>query len=111
MAEEIQNVRAQYIVPLQSNIVRAQYIAALLLLTYLILAIAHAQIAHFGKTGYQNAPDEAAHFAYVKSLSQGVLLNPENSVNVPNGFGYEWHQPPLAYALAVPFLMFGPIGS
>lgn len=69
----------------------------LLLALYLIFAGLHARYAPTGATGYQNAPDEAAHVAYVRSLAQGHLPTQASSAADPQA--YEWHQPPLYYAL------------
>ena len=61
-----------------------------------------------GATGYQNAPDEAAHVAYIRSLAQGILPTQANSAGDP--FGYEWHQPPLYYRVGTLFLSLGEKG-
>lgn len=85
----------------------------LLLALYLCFAGIHAAVVPIGQTGYQNAPDEAAHMAYVRSVAAFRL--PTHSQQTPYtdqavGNGYEWHQPPLYYALAAPFLVFGERG-
>ncbi|HZP82743.1 MAG TPA: glycosyltransferase family 39 protein, partial [Chthonomonadaceae bacterium] len=77
----------------------------LLLLLYLGLAVAHAQLVPLGATGYQNAPDEAAHVVYVRAVAEGRLPTRSSGEKTPNG--YEWHQPPLYYFLAARFLPFG----
>lgn len=86
-----------------------RYALPALCLLYLIFAFLHAQFASVGATGYQNAPDEAAHIAFVQRVAQGGLpLPPENLAKElgftvwqanPGPFDYEWHQPPLYYAI------------
>lgn len=78
------------------------------MLIYLGLATAHAMLAPTGYTGLQNAPDEAAHLVYVRTLAAGHLPVQAAAAADPNG--YEWHQGPLYYALAVPLLRFGDRG-
>ncbi len=85
-----------------------RYAVPLLLILYLAGAIFHASVMPTGATGYQNAPDEAAHVAYIRSLSQGVLPTQANSAGNP--FGYEWHQPPLYYVIGTLFLPLGEKG-
>lgn len=80
----------------------------LLLLAYIGLACWHASIVPTGATGYQNAPDEAAHAAYVHMIAHGHL--PTRADGLHNPAGYEWHQPPLYYALAACFLGLGERG-
>jgi hypothetical protein len=75
------------------------------MLAYLALAGLNAMVVPVGQTGYQNAPDEAAHVAYVRSLAHWRLPTRETSAGP---FGYEWHQPPLYYLAAAPLLQFGP---
>jgi 4-amino-4-deoxy-L-arabinose transferase-like glycosyltransferase len=77
----------------------------LILALYLGLAAWHAAVVPIGQTGYQNAPDEAAHVAYARSLAAGHLPTRASAARTPNG--YEWHQPPLYYALAARFLPLG----
>ncbi len=79
-----------------------RWAAPLLLLLYLALASWHALTLPTGQTGYQNAPDEAAHVVYVRTLASGHL--PTRAASAGNPIGYEWHQPPLYYALAACFL-------
>lgn len=79
-----------------------------ILLFYVLLAGLHAYRVPSGATGYQNAPDEAAHLTYVRSIAQGKL--PTRSSAAGDPFGYEWHQPPLYYALAAPLLPLGEKG-
>jgi 4-amino-4-deoxy-L-arabinose transferase-like glycosyltransferase len=76
-----------------------------LLVVYAGLAITHAHTVPMGATGYQNAPDEAAHLRYVQSIAEGHLPTRASSANDP--LGYEWHQPPLYYAYAALFRPFG----
>ena len=82
----------------------------LLLLLYIGFAGLHAASVPTGRTGYQNAPDEAAHMAYVRSVASFHLpthARPTPFTDKTVGNGYEWHQPPLYYTLAAPFLVFG----
>ncbi|HEV2471096.1 MAG TPA: glycosyltransferase family 39 protein [Chthonomonadales bacterium] len=67
---------------------------------YLAAAIAHAAIAPTGATGYQNAPDEAAHVKYALTLSHGGLPTRHMAERDRLAQSYEWHQPPLYYLLA-----------
>ncbi len=76
------------------------YSVPILIVIYIVLAMMHMQNVPTGQTGYQNAPDEAAHLLYVRKLASGHLPNRAESQSDP--IGYEWHQPPLYYALAVP---------
>lgn len=79
-----------------------------LLLCYLGFAGLHAYHAPEGATGYQNAPDEAAHVAYVRSVAQGRLPTARDGQQDP--VAYEWHQPPLYYAVAALFASGGYTG-
>lgn len=84
----------------------------LLLSCYIALALAHAWLAPIGKTGYQNAPDEAAHVTYVRMVAKGRLPSKEMPA-LPAQAGqpsYEWHQPPLYYFIAARFLPLGERG-
>ncbi len=85
-----------------------RFVPLILLSLYLAGAIFHAATLPTGATGYQNAPDEAAHVAYIRSLSQGVMPTQANSAADP--LGYEWHQPPLYYAIGTLFLPLGERG-
>jgi 4-amino-4-deoxy-L-arabinose transferase-like glycosyltransferase len=62
-----------------------------------------------GHTGFQNAPDEAAHVAYVRSLAAGHLPSQRAplAANQNSAASYEWHQPPLYYVLAAAFSPLG----
>src|SRR5579871_802346 len=44
-----------------------------LILHYLVFACLHACYVPTGQTGYQNAPDEAAHVTYIRVLATGRL--------------------------------------
>ena len=77
----------------------------LLLLCYLVFAAYHASLVPTGQTGFQNAPDEAAHVLYARKLAAGRLPTKESSASEPKG--YEWHQPPLYYGLAALLLPLG----
>jgi 4-amino-4-deoxy-L-arabinose transferase-like glycosyltransferase len=80
----------------------------LILLVYVALACYHASVMPAGFTGYQNAPDEAAHVQYVRSLTRGVM--PTQATAAGDPLGYEWHQPPLYYAIGTAFLPMGEKG-
>jgi 4-amino-4-deoxy-L-arabinose transferase-like glycosyltransferase len=85
----------------------------LLLMLYLGFACAHALVVPVGQTGYQNAPDEAAHVNFVHSVASFHLPthdHPTPFSKIPVANGYEWHQPPLYYLVAAPFLVFGERG-
>ena len=78
-----------------------------LLILFFLLAGFHAVATPTGQTGYQDAPDEAAHVAYIRALATtGRLPTQVSAANDPQG--YEWHQPPLYYILGVKLLAFGP---
>ena len=87
----------------------------MILAIYLALAILNANMVPLAPRGYQNAPDEPAHLLYVHIISEGRLpskLNSEASKPFFNTDGdqyesYEWHQPPLYYALAASILPLG----
>lgn len=85
----------------------------LLLLLYLGFAGIHAALLPTGAAGYQNAPDEAAHVVFVRNVASLHLPTHDNPTPYsakPANYGYEWHQPPLYYALAAPFLILGEQG-
>jgi 4-amino-4-deoxy-L-arabinose transferase-like glycosyltransferase len=69
---------------------------------YSCIAVAHAMKTPVGFTGYQDAPDEAAHGAYVRQISIGRLPTRDKpgTFGSPPQASYEWHQPPLYYFLA-----------
>ncbi len=84
-----------------------------LLMIYVGFACLHAFLVPTGQTGYQNAPDEAAHLVYVRNVAAFHLPThdhptPFSATSVPNGL--EWHQPPLYYGVAAPFLVLGAQG-
>ena len=79
----------------------------LLFVLYVIFAGLHALWVPVGQTGYQNAPDEAAHVTYVRALAGGHLPTQALADTDPTGKSYEWHQPPLYYAWAALFLPLG----
>lgn len=91
---------------------RWHLLLAAALLFYLYVATVHALKTPIGATGFQDAPDEAAHIAYARVVSAGHLPTREN----PGTFGsppqpsYEWHQPPLYYWLAALCLRSGDKG-
>ena len=74
---------------------------------YLLFASFHAIATPTGQTGYQDAPDEAAHVAFIRTLATTGRL-PTQVSSAPDPQGYEWHQPPLYYVLGVKLLAFGP---
>ena len=92
-----------------------QFVAPVIVLLYLILAIYHANVLELAPRGYQNAPDEPAHLSYVHVIAEGRLpdrfhsepkrpvYNKERDVYE----SYEWHQPPLYYAVSALFLPLG----
>ena len=82
----------------------------LLLLLYVVFAGLHAAWVPAGQTGYQNAPDEAAHVTYARSLAASHLPTQATADKDASGQSYEWHQPPLYYAWAALFLPLGPHG-
>ena len=85
-------------------------IAMLLILgVYFALAAAHiyhTPVATSSEFNYINAPDEAAHIGYVRAIAEGHRLPTRGDTNFPT---YEWHQPPLYYAIASPLFNSGPI--
>ncbi len=84
-----------------------KYAVSLLLIFYMICAGLHASWVPTGQTGYQNAPDEAAHITYARALAGGHLPTLEQAGRDITGQSYEWHQPPLYYAWAALFLPLG----
>lgn len=87
-----------------------RYAAPLLLILYILCAGLHASWVPAGQTGYQNAPDEAAHVTYARTLAGGHLPTQAQADKDVTGQSYEWHQPPLYYAWAALFLPLGPHG-
>ena len=84
-----------------------QFALPVLLALYLLFASFHAVATPTGQTGYQDAPDEAAHVAFVRALAtSGHLPTQASSASDPQS--YEWHQPPLYYVLTLKLLTFGP---
>jgi 4-amino-4-deoxy-L-arabinose transferase-like glycosyltransferase len=83
-----------------------------LLLAFVVIAGVHAWRAPAGSTGYQDAPDEEAHVTFVRVVASGRLPSRQApSISATAGRpDYEWHQPPLYYALAAPLLPFGVLG-
>ncbi len=77
----------------------------LLLFLYLVSACLHAFLVPTGQTGYQNAPDEAAHVQFARAVAHGHLPTHADDRGSPPA--YEWHQPPLYYVLAAPFSFLG----
>ena len=87
-----------------------KYAAPMLFILYMICAGLHASWVPAGQTGYQNAPDEAAHVTYARTLAGGHLPTQALADKDVTGQSYEWHQPPLYYAWAALFLPLGPQG-
>lgn len=91
----------------------ARWALPAILCLYLVFGVIHALSTPFGTTGYQDAPDEAAHLSYIRTLASGRMP----SMKSPHGSlastspDYEWHQPPLYYAIAVPFSALGAAGE
>lgn len=88
----------------------ARFVLPLLLILYVLFACLHAFLVPVGQNGRQNSPDEGAHLSYVRSVASLHLPThdrptPYTDRAVPDG--YEWHQPPLYYSLAAPFLVVG----
>jgi len=68
----------------------------LLIVTYLLLAAAYSAITP-AATVDQHNPDENAHMEYVAKIATGHL-----PIFTDAQHGYEFHQPPLYYALSAP---------
>lgn len=81
-----------------------------ILVLYIIAALLHAFMVPTGQTGYQDAPDEAAHMSYIKTLSNGYLPTYRDMLKDHTGKSYEWHQPPLYYLICLPFVSMGTHG-
>ncbi len=83
--------------------------AALILLAYAALGAGHiytTPVAPSPEFNYINAPDEAAHIMYVRSVAVGGRLPVRGNRDFPT---YEWHQPPLYYWIISTLFRFGPI--
>ena len=85
-----------------------KYALPLLLAAYLLMAGLHALWVPLGQTAYQNAPDEAAHVRYVRSIASGHLPSQASAFLDTSGQNYEWHQPPLYYYWVA---LFSPLGE
>src|SRR5438093_12760543 len=82
---------------------------AIILLTSIGFGIAHLKLtplAPNSQINYINAPDEAAHFLYIRCMAEVHRIPARGDADYPT---YEWHQPPLYYALAAPLFGLGPI--
>lgn len=93
--------------PTQTLTTAWKWALALLIIAYVGLTVAHMQVtpvlpANMGSL--INAPDESAHLGYVRILAEEHRLPDRGDA----GLTYEWHQPPLYYALALPFYGGGP---
>ena len=93
---------------MQTKLHRAVLVGILVL--YIIAALLHAFMVPTGQTGYQDAPDEAAHMSYIKTLSNGHLPTYRDMLKDHTGKSYEWHQPPLYYLICLPFVSLGTHG-
>lgn len=86
-----------------------QIVTGLLVAAYLGLAIGHLTTTPIlrepAQGSFINAPDEAAHFGYIRALADGGRFPVRND---PQFSTYEWHQPPLYYLLCVPFYKISP---
>ena len=87
-----------------------KFAVPLLVVLYVLFAGLHAFWVPTGQAGYQNAPDEAAHVHYVRSLTSGHLPTQADAGRDPTARSYEWHQPPLYYAWTALFSGLGPRG-
>jgi 4-amino-4-deoxy-L-arabinose transferase-like glycosyltransferase len=77
----------------------------LVFVAYMSLGIGHivsTPVLAPNAGSYINAPDEAAHIGYVRIVGQ------ERRLPVQGDPTYEWHQPPLYYALVAPLFGLGP---
>ncbi len=79
----------------------------LFLLLLIFLALGAALIA---RVPLDKSPDEAAHWQYIEYLAANHAL-PVFRGEVPPAPGYEFHQPPLYYALAAPGWAILPAGA
>lgn len=80
---------------------------SLIIAIYVVLALIHSLLVPTGQTGYQNAPDEAAHVSFVRSISRGSYPTLIDDTMDPKHQSYEWHQPPAYYIVASPMMRFG----
>ena len=87
-----------------------KFAVPLLFVLYVLFAGLHASWIPTGQTGYQNAPDEAAHVNYVRALVSGHLPTQADAGRDPTAKSYEWHQPPMYYAWTALFSGLGPRG-
>lgn len=74
----------------------------LVVLAYIGLGLAHLVVTPVlpsGAGSLINAPDETAHVGYLRVMAEEHRLPTQQDAGVT----YEWHQPPLYYALALPF--------
>ena len=93
--------------PTAAMLGRKRFALPVLLLFYSLFASFHALATPTGQTGYQDAPDEAAHVAFIRTLATtGRLPTQASSASDPQS--YEWHQPPLYYIPGVKLLAYGP---
>jgi 4-amino-4-deoxy-L-arabinose transferase-like glycosyltransferase len=74
------------------------------LATYLLLGLALIARVPMGAS-----PDEAAHWQYIEYIASNWRL-PVFTGAVPPNAGYEFHQPPLYYAICAPFWALLPAG-
>jgi 4-amino-4-deoxy-L-arabinose transferase-like glycosyltransferase len=73
---------------------------ALLVCAYLGLTVGHiytTPVLPVNAGSFINAPDERAHLIYVRAIAYGGRAPMQRDAEFPT---YQWHQPPLYYALA-----------
>jgi hypothetical protein len=109
-AERIESEPAATAPASRSRFGGERFLLPLLLVVYLGFACLHAFVVPIGQNGRQNTPDEGAHLSFVRSVASFHLPTHDRPAPYPGSTGangYEWHQPPLYYALAAPFLAIG----
>lgn len=84
---------------------RWRALGAICILLFLVTGAAHIALSPVLKDGSLiQAPDEPAHLVYVRAIAESSRLPLQTD---PVYKTYEWHQPPLYYALAAPLYHFG----
>ncbi len=95
--------------PKPSALKRGQLFALIALIaSSALLSVGHllaTPVATTTAVNFINAPDEAAHLEYVRAVAVGHRLPTQGDATYPT---YEWHQPPLYYALAAVVYPLGP---
>ena len=100
-----------------------KYSLPFLIALYIVFAVLHTVTVPTQYTGLQDAPDEAAHITYIRSVHAGYIpvgrripgAHPSwVATNVPgvptSAPSYEWHQPPLYYFVSACFYAVGERG-